>query len=427
MASSPTDYDALANQNGLTISDAPPAAPTPNYDTLAKQFGMTISDKPAGPDYDGLAKQFGLTISDMPPAPAPPLPPELAPDRPSLAQLRAEGKLDSPSLPPTDGPTIGPAQPSGLDYMRRFLFGGPNRETALGRAFPSMSGAKVTDTPTNELPPVAFEELIPSESQFAGANVPQVRGIAPNPLATPITRAATRGVAQFATELTKPQNLEIMAATEGMGALTPTAGYASVLGKGINTALGLYFANEMRKGATEAAKQAYAKHMVGDDEGAAQALGYGSLSALLGILGLAHGVRSVSDILHTQVPKPALNPEVLPPEAQPEPISAAPPPTVDVDQTPPPPPGSPPEPPPAPTPKPSKVDRVSPATPNPPTAAVPTTPESPTRSVSNCSSLERASAKQSCSPKERPRLRFIPTALPSRATRSGMSTSSVPT
>ena len=420
MATPPTDYDALADQHGLTITDGPPSAPKPNYDALAKQFGLTLSTKPPAPDYDGLAKQFGLTISDIPQAPAPPLPPELVPDRPSLAQLRAEGKLNPPNLPPTDGPTIGPAAPSGLDYMRRFLLGGPNRETALGRAFPSMSGAKVSDTPNSELPLVAPEELIPSESQLAGANLaPEIIPGVSNPLATPTSRAGTRGVAQAATELTKPQNLEIMAATEGLGALTPATGYTSVLGKSINTALGLYFANEMRKGATEAAKRAYAQHLAGDDEGAAQSLGYGSLSAMLGALGLAHGVRSVRGILDTPVPQPEF------PDwrtdvwssghsgstAPPRPASAT---TINVENAAPshslaelPPPetteiSEPPSPSASQTAKPNKVDRVSPATPNPPTAAVQTTPESPDTIALQLQQLEGGQRKAVMLPKGTP-------------------------
>jgi hypothetical protein len=228
----------------------------------------------------------------------------------------------------TPAPTIKASSPTVVDYVRRFLFGGPNGETALGRAFPSLSGAKIGDQPASDLPPVRFEELIPAGE--AGPSVTGMYGV-PMPKSVPPTGLA-RGGAQVLTSLTKPANAEMLAATDGIGALAPEIGYSSVAAKTAHAAIGAYFTYEMGKGATEAMKAAKAAHDAGNDDEAARLLGFGSVEGLLAAAGAVHAGVNVKGILDTKIPKAPLEPEVVEPEPQPEPepIAAPPKPTVDV-------------------------------------------------------------------------------------------------
>jgi hypothetical protein len=248
-------------------------------------------------------------------------------DPPPPPGFTVEGVTNSvsKSVTPQYGLRAAPP-PTFLDRVREHLFGSAAGETALGRAFPSLAGGRMTNTPTVDLPVAQFEQPLPAD-------------------AGPATYIA-HGMNQALSGLLTPKNLAIMAATSGMGAVVPATGYASVAGQAVNLGLGAYFTYQMGANATDAMKAAYAAHQAGNDGEAARLLGYGSVSGLLAAAGLMHARASRNAILKTQVPAPEarpLNPEVVPPEAQPEPepLGKPAPQTVDVKPAtePPPPPG----------------------------------------------------------------------------------------
>ena len=147
----------------------------------------------------------------------------------------------------------------------------------------------------------------------------------------------THGILSGAQGLTSPANLAILAGTTATGGVLGgiakgLTGYNLVAVKGLNLALSGYFTAQAAKGFTANTAAAYQAWQKGDMDAVAENLGAGSVNGLFTAFGLAHGLSSVKDLLATKVPRPALNPEVVSPEtpAEPEPLTAAPPPTVDV-------------------------------------------------------------------------------------------------
>jgi len=70
MAEESVDYGALAREDGLTVSTAPPEPEKIDYSAAAKEFGLAVSSKPPGGarvDYASSAKDFGLDVSKEPP------------------------------------------------------------------------------------------------------------------------------------------------------------------------------------------------------------------------------------------------------------------------------------------------------------------------------------------------------------------------
>lgn len=282
-----------------------------------------------------------------PPATAPN--PHLQPDR-GLDDIvtAARGPQTSQKPPAEPGLGIAPGRVPWWEYARRSVFGGPQGETAIGRTFPSMSGAVIGDTPKADLPLVRFEEAVP-----------------PGP---GTTRNLTRGVLSGATGLTTAGNLEIMAATGGLGAAG--GAISPIAAKAIHAGLSAYFAYEMGKGAYSGLKDAYAAHQAGNDDEAARLLGYASSAALLAAFAGKHGVKEAKGIFHPTEPPAAEAPNPAEQKALPAGSSAGEPPG---------PPGAPgllAEEAPQPV-KPNATDRVSASTPNPPTAAIATAPEQP--------------------------------------------------
>jgi hypothetical protein len=200
---------------------------------------------------------------------APVIPPgfavESTPTQPAAAAIPPGYEVEStPDTAP--GPGLRPNTPSVLDQIRQRIFGGPQGETTLGRAFPSMSGARIGDQPTATLPVVRLE------------------GAEPGPNATP-GQILAHSANQALSGLLTPKNLLIMAATGGLGAVGEVA---PLLGQAINTGLSAYFAGQSLSGATDAARAAYAAHQKGDDNEALRQLGMGGVQAILGTLAGLH-------------------------------------------------------------------------------------------------------------------------------------------
>ena len=211
----------------------------------------------------------------------PPIPPGFALEspQPALAQeppIPPGFRVESPVAPipspqnSPEAPSIRAASPTLLQTLREHLFGGPQGETVLGRSFPSLSGARIGDTPTSELPLIRFEDRPPAAN------------------AGPVVNAA-HGMNQGLDALVGGKNLALMAATGGLGAVGEAA---PLLGRAINAGLSTYFGYQMAHGASAAVQAASEAHDAGNDDEAARLLGYGSVQALLAAVSASHAVRS---------------------------------------------------------------------------------------------------------------------------------------
>lgn len=282
--------------------------------------------------------------------------PPPSPVSPNAAQINATLQKYGPDLSaPTGGYMGAPSVPFEPEpVIQGTVQNTKNLVKALAPGFRSMPQYGVTgDLPTEQ------------ETQAAHAAIqkPLV------PLSSGFQPGLVKGVAQGIEGLTSPENAAILAGTMGLSAVpVATAQVAS-------RALGTYFTYQMGKGATDAVKEAYQKHINGDDQGAIQSLGYGSVEAFLAAMGVKHGVDIASDMRGSPTPKSA-GPRPEHPDMYPQvqygvprlnapagEVGAAPPP-IEIPKREAPP-------------KPSKTETVSPDTPNPPTAAEPTVPENP--------------------------------------------------
>jgi hypothetical protein len=248
-----------------------------------------------------------------------------------------------------------------------------------GETNPDVGGSLLQMQPDGKLtptPPITKEQT----QQFWKATetpvVPLSAGTDPGTL--------SHGIAQGVESLTTPQNLAIAAATWPVSttAALATSGWDAVAIRALNAGLGAYFTGQMIYGAGKNIHEAYDAYQRGDLDTVVDKLGSGTVEGLLAGLGAYHFGTNIRDVGRTQVPRPALNPEVVAPEQQPPAAEPAAPtgapqgkasparPTAA--------PGSSPGEPLKPTtpPKPTESETVSAATPNPPTAAVPTAPES---------------------------------------------------
>ncbi len=145
-------------------------------------------------------------------------------------------------------------------------------------------------------------------------------------------RGALRGVAQGLEAVTIPKNVATVAGLAVTAPALPEVGYAAVAAKALNAGLGAYFTYEMGRGAAQNVNAAYQSWQQRDYPGVAQALGLGSVEALFAAFGAKHLQASARAIATTKVPRPALRPEVVPPEAAPaaEALASGPAPTIDV-------------------------------------------------------------------------------------------------
>ena len=103
---SPEELESLAQEHGLLVSDAPPAAPPPpDYEALAQKHGLLVSDAPPAapppPDYEALAQKHGLVLSDRPPRGRP----AIQPDYEALA--KQHGLIIRDPIPGVDEPIRG--------------------------------------------------------------------------------------------------------------------------------------------------------------------------------------------------------------------------------------------------------------------------------------------------------------------------------
>ena len=217
--------------------------------------------------------------------------PDAGPQMKGRALSKARGLMNSegsiPNQPAlfrgndSDGtPGIRAAEPTWSDKLQRMVFGGPQGETSLGRRFPSMTGARIGDTPATDLPLLNLGELTPPDSNLTHVG----QGV----------QSLAQGGLNAASGLTTPTNLAILAATDGMGAVAPKTGYAAVGAKAAQAALSAYFTYQMGKGALDAGSSAYKKYKAGDTTGAISDLGYASVNAFLAAMGIKHGVDSLA-------------------------------------------------------------------------------------------------------------------------------------
>ena len=302
-----------------------------------------------------------------------------------------------PAIPgaSSEEPTIGPAAPSALNVVRH---------GALGRLFGEPQATAEAFTQPGQTPNLLrFESAVPTS-------------------APTVVKAAS----EFASGLTSPENVGIMAATSGLGALESQVGKA-----GLSKLISMGFSSQMLHDAGSQYGDAIKAWQSGDNEAAVRLAKHGTLATAMGILGLKHVIapEGVAPIATASMREPfkseappryvteprdtvaqqltgksfnELQPEdrtvvndlvsqgdratkplnraqrralSYPPSTSasdlsaPTPVEGAPAPAGDLGT-------------PAPVerpaaPKPSRVDRVTEFTPNPPTAAIPTTPESP--------------------------------------------------
>jgi predicted RNA methylase len=124
--------------------------------------------------------------------------------------------------------------------------------------------------------------------------------------------------------LTTPENAEVLAATWPVGTVAKltNVGLDAAAIRGVNAALGGYFAASMAKGTFDDVRDAYNAYKAGDLDRTAELLGMGTVQGLLAGVGAWHGVRNVREIGKTQIP---VTPAPEGPAA-PEPVAPGPPP-----------------------------------------------------------------------------------------------------
>ena len=165
-------------------------------------------------------------------------------------------------------------EPSILDNLRSVFTGNVNvGDTAIGRAM-GIGQEKIQgrQTPTMDLPLVKFEGALPPQNQQD-----------PNWLKAGL--GAATGAAKLASGMTTPENIAIMAATSGLGAV-------GVMGRALLPRLvSAGFSLEMIKGLYDQAPAVRDAIKSGDYGKAAEALTMAAGTAALAALGVRHAVK----------------------------------------------------------------------------------------------------------------------------------------